>query len=422
MPKVHLPDGRIVHFPYDMAPADIEREVATLVGDSPAPAAELSTPGVSERFDEGMRWLASKVPSSVPVIGPAVHTMAMLGRERALDSAPAIGGAVGGLTAGIPGAAVGGAAGSAFARLVRGQSLDPTAIATDAAIEGGGQAAGLGLARAANVAGRGLYRLALAPSKKLLQSFPDVVETGIREGVNVTPRGAAQAEALRQAAAREARGLVTQASSPAVRIPTRELLRGVDDLAVKSAAEPEANVTQEALRRFSDNVTASHPRGFSLEELLDTKQAAQRNASTAYRALEQGNRQAGLEAEANRALASRARQILEHFVPESAAANQRTQSLIGLERALEDAALRSGMMRHLILPTLTGTAAGGVTGDAGTGVSTAVTASLAGSPRVLGRAGLLLGRTGQQVPANLIRAAILDQLHQQQGPPASGPY
>lgn len=105
MPSVRLPDGRVVHFPYDMTPQQIEAEVSKLV----------------------------------PVEKPAERTWG----DTLTDALPLAGGVVGGVVGavgGIPGmmagSAIGGGLGEAARQTARGEQLDYGDIATTAGLEG----------------------------------------------------------------------------------------------------------------------------------------------------------------------------------------------------------------------------------------------------------------------------------------------
>lgn len=343
------------------------------------------------------------------------------------------GAVVGGAVGGPVGAAAGGAGGRALQSMA--EQVESGNVPTfedliggtgkalkEGATQGAVQAAGAGLAKSGGAVlrpiGRALYSKALAPSKAIVQEFPDVVETGIREGFNVTPKGAAAAERAAIESGQAARATVqaSPAAQSGVRLKTGAVLDGLDPLRQSARSLPEANVAQEAIDAFEANVLKSHPKGFTAEELLDFKQAADRTGRAAHKAAQVGNLQAGPAAEMNKAVADRARAVLNENVPGVRDINARTRSLMGVERALDDAMTRPHMLRFL---SSIGVGGVGTVANPLAGVPAAAATYAATSPRVLGRAGIMLGRAGQgsgQVPANLLRAALLAALEDEQQP------
>jgi hypothetical protein len=435
MPEVTIPGVGVVHFPYDMPPDQIATQAKRLYAEVQAKGGG-EAPLTLERQPAGT---PSAIADNGGWSGWGGHAPGVLRddpRARAgrfaIDNLPAIaaggaalatGGASIPATVGI--AALAGGAGSAARhglQRVEGRGTPMTAeelgldVVKEGALQGGMQALGAGIAKAGGAVmrpiGRALYGKALAPSKAVLSEFPDVVETGVREGFNVTPKGAAAAEAAGKASAGTARELVKQSAvnRPGLRLKVDALEEGLNPLRAQARALPEANVALGQIDEFAKNLQASHPKGFTAEELLNTKQAADRAGRAAHKAAQVGNLQAGPTAEMNKAVADTARATLNRNVPGLSDINARTRSLMGIERALDEATARPTGNR-----LLTSLGAGGVSSLAsgGAGVPAAALAYAAQSPRVIGRTGLLLGRTGRgtgQLPADLFRAALLEAL------------
>lgn len=298
-----------------------------------------------------------------------------------------------------------------------------TDAAKEGAIQGATQAAGGAIAKGAGALGRGMYTMALGAPKALRAEFPGLVQTGIEEGViPATQAGVTKATAARTASSKAAADIV--ANSPAaqagIRIPTRDVTQGLNPLRTEVAARPEANVARDAIGAFEANMMASHPRGFNLQELVKTKSAAQDAAEAAYEAAKTSGA-AGMSAEANEAIAKRARGIIEHFAPEVGPQNAKTQALIGLQRAMKDASLKPYVLRG-VLGAGSGIAAGVRERDPIVGLETGVGTFLATDPRVLGTAGMMLGRTGGgqgQIPANVLRAALLQLMGNSETEPSA---
>lgn len=166
---------------------------------------------VNSDFASDLKAVQEHVAKGEPVPHPLV--------ARLLDWLPAAGGAVGGLVGGalglpeggigaipgaIGGAAFGGAEGAAVAGMINhaigntpnltnaGAAKD---VATQAAIQGGSEAVGAGLGAVAKPVAQHLMQSAVKPAYALMSNaarkseVPRVVQTLLKEGVNVTPGG-----------------------------------------------------------------------------------------------------------------------------------------------------------------------------------------------------------------------------------------
>lgn len=163
------------------------------------------------------------------------------------ENLPAVGGVLGGIVgSAVPGAGtvLGGTAGAtlfgglgaaarAMSRSASGRP-EPTGeelgldIVKSGAKEGAAQLIGSGLAKAAGPVGRALYGKALAPSKALTAAHPDLVQTGIREGLNVTPKGAVQA----------ANAVRAEVAENVFRTPRMTALEGVEQAISEATKRP----------------------------------------------------------------------------------------------------------------------------------------------------------------------------------------
>jgi len=415
MPEVTIPGVGVVHFPYDMSPEQIAAQARRLHKEASGPTRD-EAPLTLERRPAGEKSATERMAFDTALSDDALPT------DRAfIRRAPQVGAIVGGVMSGGLAAPVALAASGALARRQAEQGLHvPTAddagdAITEGAIAGAFQLAPQVLLKGATALGHGLYGRALGPSKALRSEHPDVIETGIREGFNVTPKGAAAAEAAGKASAHAARDVV--ATSPAatmgVRLKTGDVLKGLDPLRTAARKGPQANKAIADIDEFARDVATSHPRGFGPVDLLDFKQVADKAGRAAHKAAQVGNLQAGPVAEMNKAVADRARAVLAQHIPSVKPINARTQSLMGVERGIDEALQQpQGASRFL----------GSLGVGALSNLPAAAATFAATSPRVLGRAGIMLGRTGQspvlqrtagpttQATAQAFRAALLDAL------------
>jgi hypothetical protein len=453
---VNVPGIGIVNFP-DGTPEDkIFAEVSKLQAQAPPEAPltrERPAPGGAPAPRGGEGW-EGHAPGTIPE-----HPLATLGKpfqaagQWALDpeNLPTLGGMAGGLvgtaipipgvgtTAGVlAGGALGaglggflGAGGRALAREAEGATA-PTAgeLAADmggqAALQGGSQAVGGALMKGVGVAGRGLMNVALRPGSKLALEFPNLARTAIREGVNVSPAGLEKAVGLRNAYSAEVDDIVAAANAGAPPVRAPEVMgafkpsftaaREQIDAALPQGQGALADVAARAratAQSFGGTPavpgTPAMPGGIDLMTAHTRKGTLQDAASAAYKQQAAGQPINSIDAGLNKNLAKAYQTAVESRAPAVIPGNQRTQELIGLQRAIQQRAGSSGMSQYL-LPTVAGVATGYGSFQAGADPVKAAGIGAVGAaamnPAVLGRGALMLGRAGLsngQIPANIMR-------------------
>ena len=186
MPKVRLPDGRVVHFPDDMPLAQIEAE-----------AARLSKP---QATSEPRTW-ADTASDLLPTAG------GMAGGIMGGIGGTVAGFGVGGVPGAVGGAALGGAAGESLRQIIdrlRGAEAPETpmeafsGIATQGAIQGGAEAIGAGIAKGASAGAKAVYRGYLKPSlaASKVAKADQIVATALEEGIPISRRGTQKAQQI----------------------------------------------------------------------------------------------------------------------------------------------------------------------------------------------------------------------------------
>jgi len=338
-----------------------------------------------------LQRFAGMIPASTPVVGLPAQAIAHPEQLRSIGGA--VGGmggaAVAGPPGGVAGAAAGGGLGEALRRFLKGEPLDEvTGYAKAAGMEGGTQALGWGVGAAAGKVGHGLYKAALRPSTGLRREFGDVAATGLREGIPVTPGGVETAGARVSASRGAAMGMLDDAAATAAPVTAGEVtpaLRETIETALRQQRVGE-NPNLGALGQRLRQLTRTFTPGVGLDEAQGLKETAQDLASTAYRAQDKGAVINSLDAMANKDTAAAIQKAIEARVPGIKAQNLKTQELLGLLRALEDADLAR----------LSGPAPG----------LTNILNRIPTSPAVMSQTGIGLSRTGTQAPANLARAIV----------------
>jgi hypothetical protein len=329
-----------------------------------------------------------------------VQAGAMLG---GLVAAPMTGGAS--IPAAMAAAGLGAAGGAGLGSIANaamgGENGPKTAgdvaktMATEGALGAAGEGLGQGAARIASVGGKLVYKTALRPSMALQRDFGDIAATGLREGTPVSQSGAHQtmetigglgqqtrdALAARDAVRPAVRGYLPPAQGvelgaapihptmPNLRDPRSAgvLLRDAPqtagpvstaahgsmiapaEIAQRGLAPVRAELSDRALAgdatdqlaALQERFLSQRPTPLTLTEAQRLKQAEQALADSAYRAEQMGNPVNGVDPQFHQGVARGAREAIEQRAPEVIPLNKRTQGLIGLSRAIEDATRRN---------------------------------------------------------------------------------
>lgn len=319
--------------------------------------------------------------------------------DTGLDWAPTIGamagGAVGGGMLSIPLAMLGAAGGKGIqiaGRTLKSGVLQPESQDTAKALseeafqqgvmEAMGGAAGNVVGRVARPAGEFLMDQAIRPGKQLLKEFPDIVSTAMDENVAVgrllpfLQKGSEKAGSLRAASAADTRGLLDAAGNAGYQIDPTKLTGRVDRLMDRLRYKPIAKPT---LTRLEDlrtaylkehtrptftqmmapesignqmagraerpvwKATGRTPKLMSPSDVKSMKQVAQAEAAPLFKAERNGAvipTADRLAARFDQSIARSAKGTLEslpRYGRRIADSESRTQSRIGLERAIQDA-------------------------------------------------------------------------------------
>lgn len=354
--------GRTVTFAWSGAEPPTDADLADVfaeAGDAtPAASGEVNAASFGTRLTDAM-YAASPAPLFEP------------------DQLPTTFGAVGAAAGGPAGAAVGGAGGALVRDLIRANQSDPRTPRTALAAAGnvGGSAAlqgaltGAGNVVSGQLAKRGhrLYQGLLKPSKGSRAEFPDAVETLLRERATISQAGADKIGRRLVQSSDEAKALIAGATD-APPVTGREIVSEyapvVGELRKRAAIGQPSQLSEVGAR--GRRVMQQSKQGIPLARAQELKQTAQTASSGAYRQLERGGaKELSAESLLDKATAGGLRKAIETRVPAIKGVNQRTQSLMGAERALEDALAREGNTLPFGMRDVMGLLGGGALGAVG---------------------------------------------------------
>lgn len=378
------------------------------------------------RYDQRQAPEPAQAPASterVPVAGRGTQFNQQRAERNFTEALPTAGAMAGGFAGSaigpagsVAGAGVGGALGTGAQSLFRGETPDVGQMATRGVIDAGAQVAGGVAAKGLALAGRGLYKggVALLP-RTLKEAHPKIAETGLREGIALTKRGAAKAGEAVKASAGQADEMIAAAErSGAAPIDPMEVVRELRPVGQKIRTQTALGMADEmpALTQRAKAFTSRGP--IPLTRAQAMKREAQDLATTAYKARDKGAVINNLEALTNEAQARGLRKSLESRVGGLGDVNARTQALMGLREGAEHA---SGT-GHILTRLGAGGLGAGLASAGGAAPALGATAGgiLLGTPGGLTAAGTALSKMAplaSHVP-QASRLAILMQLLSQQ--------
>jgi hypothetical protein len=276
-----------------------------------------------------------------------VETAATVG---SLVAGPLAGGAASALgriaLAGLGGAG-GAAAGIAGRQLAGGRAESPDAALQTIARQGAGQAAGQGFGEGsialANKVVPHVLKQILAPRPGLQREFPDVVQTMRQERIPIGQSKVAGQRAGESAA--KAQAMIAEAKAAGVSpIRVKELHPSMAD--AQAYAQKDVGLGKpDRSGAITERMTEMYkrwPQGIPIDQAQPLKTHAQMQARDAYRTKDAGNPIDSLATLIEEGQARGLRQGIERRAPAIGQVNARTQSLMGLEEALQNAELRNG--------------------------------------------------------------------------------
>lgn len=318
---VTTPDGKRYKFPDQATPEQIRAALSRYV----------TVPKDSA---------AAPATAMTPEFNPLMNQLAGL-RGRALESLPTVGGIAGGLAGtpgGIPGmflgATAGGAAGEAARQRAMGQPIAPLGIARRGAEQGLYELGGAGLALGARTLARPVMKGALVATRRLAASFPDITETAIKYRLPATEAGERMATRLRDQSANRLQLLLIKAEASGTVFDANRVAREANQMLRNPAIR---NADKAAMMREVDAFVSQHQRKINPTLLKKIKQEYQALASPVYaRELDIGSAPTRRVA---KQIAAGAKRELE-TIPGVAAQEAKTQSLIGVTRAIRERNLK----------------------------------------------------------------------------------
>jgi hypothetical protein len=289
---IDIPGYGQVAFPDSMSEADINAAAGKLYKeknpDHPPPDPKHSW------IDTAVDWLPAAGGAAGGIIGGIGGTVAGMG--------------VGGVPGAIGGAALGGGAGEAAKQLINrargaGGPSTPaqaaTSIGGQALLQGGSEAVGAGLGAVAKPIAVDLMQSALKPTIKLTQKaiargeVPPVVQTMLKEGITVSPRGLEKLNTLIGATNDEIAGAIKSVSAD---VQPLKVASKLNETARTFANQVNPASDLEAVSRVGQEFLDAHP-NLTVQQAQALKQGTYKQLAGKYGELK------GAEIEGQKALA-----------------------------------------------------------------------------------------------------------------------
>jgi hypothetical protein len=331
------------------------------------------------------------------------------------------------LLAGMAAAGLGGAGGAGLGMLAGAAADSPNlpntaggvirTMGEQGATQAGAEAGGRAISGALKAGASRLYQSALAPTVALRSEYPNLVKTGLEQAVPVSKGGLEKAGALKGASMQQANDLVSAAAHQpnAATIDPTQAVGGITGAVQDARGLPVARPTMRAIGDYARSYLAEHPRPLTLTDAHEAVRATDRHFNSAYRAtLDRGNPITSGQTAAAVGINDATRQLLRDAVPGLQAQNANTQALAGLEKGLERRTGNIGNwmpfgMRHAINAGL-GVGAGEISGSRKGGAGTFLLLEALSNPNVASRLAIGAAKSAGAPYAQLIRAALLGQM------------
>jgi hypothetical protein len=264
---------------------------------------------------------------------------------------------------------------------------------------------------------RRLYSGLLKQGKNQKKEFPDAVDTLITERAPISRGGAAKVERALSTSSQAADDVIAHANPTTPPIRAKEIIpemRGtITNLRQRADIGQPSQLPQVGERGRRLLAADAQRGGFDLSRAQELKKTAQKAASAGYRQAERGGvKEVGADTLLDQDVARGFRKAIEQRVPEVAPINQRTQSLVGAQRALDDALSREGNslalggMRDLIAAGAGG-GLGAAVGAPAEGAMIGLLMRLLATPNVGSRAAILANDAARLgVPTHILRALM----------------
>lgn len=391
MPKyrIELSDGRKFEVEADAPPS--EQDVLAAIGKQPTQPATQQAAPAELPFSRIGKFVINTIknhPVQAGAMAASTAAAPFTGGMSLLPQLAAIGGA----------SALGAGAG----QLASGKTPDLGTMAKEGALGAVGQGIGRGVSAVAGKVAPIIGKMVLSPTTRIQKEFPDVVQTFLKERIPVGQSAVAGARGMESAAAAQQMAQAAEAAG-ASPVGPREIVgqfRGVRDEIVKRGenAAPEAAGQMKQLVDRAKELRRQGPKSVTRNQEL--KQSAQRDANKAFRAQDRGAQINDVGAELDKAVAVGRQKAAEARIPGIADQNKRTQSLMGLEGALEDAEMRNAGMVSWNPAHILRALAPGTTSHAVFGLNRVAQAPLPGGARtaLLALSALLSGEQEPERP------------------------
>lgn len=207
-----------------------------------------------------------------------------------------------------------------------------------------------------------IYQSVLKPGKEILKKYPDVIQTGLKEGVRVTESGLNKVTTIMDDIGENIGRVIEEGKNVGKVINTNELYKYANEGAeyLKNVAAPEdlvkewgekvASTIGGLQKRFGDSIP--------IDKAQEIKQATQSFLRKFY------GKEAPLSKEVQKQVTRGLKEEIANAVPEIGELNARDRQLFGLDQAVESALSRMGNKNIFSLYDLGSTAIGVASGNA----------------------------------------------------------
>lgn len=238
-----------------------------------------------------------------------------------------------------------------------------------------------------------IYRSVLKPGKEIMKRYPEVIQTGLKEGVRVTEGGLNKVTTIMDDIGENIGKIIEEGKNAGKVVKTNELYKYANEGAeyLKNVAAPEdlvkewgdkvASTIGGLQKRFGDSIP--------IDKAQEIKQATQSFLRKFY------GKEAPLSKEVQKQVTRGIKEEIASAVPEISALNARDRQLFGLEQAVESALSRMGNKNIFSLYDLGSTAIGVASGNVKKAVGLIGLIKALGGPAVKSQVAIITSRLAE---------------------------
>lgn len=258
-----------------------------------------------------------------------------------------------------------------------------------------------------------IYQSALKPTNALIKKSPDVVKTGLKEGIRVSESGLGKLQGIMESIGEDIGKIIDSGVAQGKSVSKNSLLPYLDEMKEYLGSSLGGKEIVKDVNIMAKKIISELPNNIPIKQAQQIKQTTQNLVSKYY------NKLAPVEIETKKQLARGLKEEISKAVPEISQLNARDTKLFGLEDALEASLKRIGNKNIISLGDMFALGSGGATaGVPGAGLAV-LAKKVLGSPAIKSQLAITLNKINVEAlknaryPVAVVTAKLLDLINQE---------